>query len=188
VSKFIAEAPGLIVAEGLVTLERVMHDGNRIRTRASGGSLHRDSSVEETQTWRGWWRHWGRRKEMTDTRCQRLARERAARERALISRLSGLLSPLSLRVSHTLHQFVYEVGREVIGYVLPAVAPKNVYTTDLMRSASRQFWPRSSPLTVDVTRTITAIGWTAHTTHSFTASEPRAPAHDSSSPAIKSST
>lgn len=75
VFKFFAEAPGLLVAEGLVTLQPVMHDGNRIRTRAGDISPHRDSSLEDTQRWHGgWWRNWGSRKEMTETGRQRLAR------------------------------------------------------------------------------------------------------------------
>lgn len=81
--KLFAEVLGVLTSEGLVTLERVMQDGTRIRTQAGGGSLHREASLQKhVEAARRQVEAMGDpRQETGETRRQRKARERAARER-----------------------------------------------------------------------------------------------------------
>lgn len=82
--KLFAEVLGVLMAEGVVTLERVMHDGTRIRTQAGAGSLRGAVGVEKhVEAARRQVEAMGDpRQEPGETRRQRKARERAARERA----------------------------------------------------------------------------------------------------------
>lgn len=81
--KLFAEVLGVLTAEGLVTLERVMQDGTRIRTQAGAGSLHRGASLRQhVEAARRQVEAMGDpREDPGETRRQRAARERAVRER-----------------------------------------------------------------------------------------------------------
>jgi len=86
-----AQALGVLSAEGLVTLERVMHDGTKIQAWAGGDSFRREGTLQA---------HLKAAREqveaMGDPRQEATARERSARERAISERAQ--------RVSRALEQ------------------------------------------------------------------------------------
>ena len=42
-----AQVLAVLIAEGLITLERVMHDGTKVNAQASGKSLRREPTLRE---------------------------------------------------------------------------------------------------------------------------------------------
>jgi transposase len=88
-----AQVLGVLSAEGLIRLERVMHDGTKVKAQASGKSFRRETTLRE---------HWEQARErvraMGDPRQEELstrqekARERAARER--VERLERALEEI----------------------------------------------------------------------------------------------
>lgn len=76
---------GVLCAEGLVTLERVAHDGTKIQANASGGSFRREETLR---------RHLAAAREqvaaMGDPNEDTTARQKAARERAVRERSERL--------------------------------------------------------------------------------------------------
>jgi transposase len=79
------EALGLLSVEGLITLERVMHDGTKIQASAGADSFRREKRIRE---------HLEAAREqvvsMGDPREETTARQRAARERAKRERVARL--------------------------------------------------------------------------------------------------
>ena len=80
-----AQGLGLLSAEGLITLERVMHDGTKIRACAGADSFRREERIRS---------HLAAAREqvaaMGDPRAEPSARQRAARERAQRERTQRL--------------------------------------------------------------------------------------------------
>jgi len=76
---------GVMSAEGLVSLERVMHDGTKVKALAASGSFRREKTLQEQLT--------AAREQvqaMSDPRADESARQQAARQRAARERLERL--------------------------------------------------------------------------------------------------
>lgn len=77
-----AQVLGVMSAEGLITLERVMHDGTKVKAQASGKSFRREATLREhLQQAREHVRAMGDPRQEEMSARQGKARERAARER-----------------------------------------------------------------------------------------------------------
>lgn len=108
-SELFVQVLGLLSAEGLLTMERVMHDGTKIKALASKGSFrkeqwlqqHMKAAREQVQALKDW--------QSEETAGQQAARQRAARERqekveqALeeLKKLQDQRGTSEVRVSHT---------------------------------------------------------------------------------------
>jgi transposase len=80
-----AQILGVLSAEGLVSMERVMHDGTKIRASAGGDSFRREKRIEEFLA--------AAREQvaaMGDPRQDTTARQKAARERAIRERVERI--------------------------------------------------------------------------------------------------
>ncbi len=85
-----AQALGLLSAEGLITLERVMHDGTKIKACAGADSFRREERIQQ---------HLAAARAqvaaMADPRAEEPARQRAARQRAQCERAQRLEQALA---------------------------------------------------------------------------------------------
>lgn len=88
-----AQLLGVLSAEGLITLERVMHDGTKVKAAASGNSFHREKTLQaHLEAAREQVQAMGDpRREEVGAR-QRAAQERAAREK--VERLEQALEEM----------------------------------------------------------------------------------------------
>jgi transposase len=88
-----AQVLGVLSAEGLITLERVMHDGTKVRALASGNSFRREKTLREhLEQARERVRAMGDPRQEEVSARQAQARERAARER--VERLEQALEEM----------------------------------------------------------------------------------------------
>jgi transposase len=77
-----AQLLGVLSAEGLITLERVMHDGTKVKAAASGDSFHRQKTLQaHLEAAREQVRAMGDPRPEEPSRRAAAARERAAREK-----------------------------------------------------------------------------------------------------------
>lgn len=77
-----AQVLGVLSAEGLITLDRVMHDGTKVKAQASGKSFRREATLREhLEQARQRVREMGDPRQEEVSARQAKARERAARER-----------------------------------------------------------------------------------------------------------
>ena len=74
---------GVLSADGLITLQRVMQDGTKIRANAAADSFRKQERVEQAlkASHESKWRRWERMSEEETSRRVTKARQRAARER-----------------------------------------------------------------------------------------------------------
>lgn len=88
-----AQVLGVLSAEGLITLERVMHDGTKVKALASGKSFRREKTLREhLEQARERVRQMGDPREEAASARQAKARERAAREK--VERLEQALEEM----------------------------------------------------------------------------------------------
>jgi len=88
-----AQVLGVLSAEGLITLERVMHDGTKVKAQASGKSFRREATLREhLEQARQRVRAMGDPRQEEVSARQAQARERAARER--VERLERALEEI----------------------------------------------------------------------------------------------
>jgi len=87
-----AQLLGVLSSEGLISLERVVHDGTKVKASASGNSFHREKTLRgHLEAARE------RVREMGDPRQEESSRRAAARERAArekVERLEGALKEM----------------------------------------------------------------------------------------------
>lgn len=87
-----AQLLGVLSSEGLISLERVVHDGTKVKASASGNSFHREKTLRaHLEAARE------RVREMGDPRQEECSRRAAARERAArqkVERLEGALKEM----------------------------------------------------------------------------------------------